>query len=136
MLKKAQTKAENRELLINFMQGDAESLPFLSNQFDMITARHLLWTLTEPEQAIIEWIRVLKPGGYLLADISQKDLEHNNHHYPAEIEEKLPLNKNVSLEVVLELLQQAGLKGVKSEKLSYNNKNNYPTYLISGQKLN
>ena len=34
--------------------------------YDAVICRHLVWTLTEPEQALADWFRVLKPGGRLL----------------------------------------------------------------------
>lgn len=47
--------------------GDAESLPFLSSSFDLVTSRHLLWTLPDPARAVAEWMRVLHPGGRMVA---------------------------------------------------------------------
>ena len=32
----------------------------------MIVARYLFWTLPDPEAALADWLRVLKPGGTLL----------------------------------------------------------------------
>lgn len=34
--------------------------------YDAVICRHLVWTLTKPEQARADWFRVLKPGGKLL----------------------------------------------------------------------
>lgn len=49
-----------------FVKADAEQLPFDDHSFDVITNRHVIWTLTNPQKAIIEWVRVLKPGGRLI----------------------------------------------------------------------
>jgi len=47
--------------------GDVQSLPFQSSSFDLVTSRHLLWTLPDPARAIAEWMRVLRPGGRIIA---------------------------------------------------------------------
>lgn len=66
MLEKAKEKARNFNLPIVFKNGDAENLPFEDEAFDVVTNRHLLWALPNPEKAISEWKRVLKPGGKVI----------------------------------------------------------------------
>lgn len=66
MLEKAKANAVRRDLSVDFKIGDAEKLPFESNTFDVVTNKWLLWTLPDPEKAISEWQRVLKPGGRLI----------------------------------------------------------------------
>ena len=46
-------------------QGDANLLNFPSSSFDRVIATCLLAHLKEPETALLEWRRVLKPGGSL-----------------------------------------------------------------------
>jgi ubiquinone/menaquinone biosynthesis C-methylase UbiE len=48
---------------INFIHSDAHKLPFLDNQFDRVIATCLIVHLSQPEEAIEEWLRVVKPGG-------------------------------------------------------------------------
>src|SRR5262249_5092445 len=48
-------------------------LPFAADSFDMTITRHVLWTLSHPEAAIDDWIRVLRPGGRLVVIDSQFD---------------------------------------------------------------
>ena len=64
MLKIAKSKAKG--LNITFKSGDAEALPFGDKTFDAVVERHVLWTLTNPEKAIEEWVRVLKDDGVLV----------------------------------------------------------------------
>lgn len=46
--------------------GDAENTMEADASYDVITNRHLVWTLVDPKAAFAEWHRVLKPGGKLL----------------------------------------------------------------------
>jgi ubiquinone/menaquinone biosynthesis C-methylase UbiE len=59
----------NNEILgldVNFKKGDAENLPFADEAFDAVVSRYVLWTVTDPRKAIMEWKRVLKPGGKVI----------------------------------------------------------------------
>ena len=51
---------------IQLLQMDAQNLEFKPESFDMIVSRNLTWNLEKPLQAYSEWLRVLKPNGYLL----------------------------------------------------------------------
>lgn len=61
----------NREALrrgasnVRFQLEDAEKLSFARNSFDVVTCRFGLQIFTEPEKALREMRRVLKPGGRL-----------------------------------------------------------------------
>lgn len=66
MLKNARENAKTFSHPAKFMQGDAEDLPFEMESFDAIINRALLWTLSNPEKAIVEWKRILKPNGKLV----------------------------------------------------------------------
>ncbi|WP_292390006.1 class I SAM-dependent methyltransferase [Methanosarcina sp. UBA5] len=67
MLEKAKHNAQNMGLEIDFFHGDAENLPFEDSYFDLVTNKFLLWTLQQPDCAVREWKRVLKPGGMVFA---------------------------------------------------------------------
>ena len=66
MLKQAQQKQQSRRLAIQWMQGDAEGLPFSSNRFDRITIGFSTRNLSHLEVGLREMVRVLKPKGKLL----------------------------------------------------------------------
>ena len=66
MLCVADEKARKKGLNIKFLKGDAEDPPFESNEFDVIVARHLFWTLLRPEKAVNRWKRILKNGGIII----------------------------------------------------------------------
>ncbi len=63
MLDLAQAKCEGR---IRFLQADAERTMEPGGSYDVITTRHLVWTLVDPRAAFRDWFRVLVPGGTLL----------------------------------------------------------------------
>lgn len=67
MLSQAREASVRQKSDIDLCQGDAESLPIQSSTFDLVVSRHLLWTLPDPARALAEWIRILRPGGKILA---------------------------------------------------------------------
>ncbi len=66
MLARAREKARKANMPVEFLEGDAENVPFPDKTFEAVINRHVLWTLPNPEKAVSEWIRVLKPGGCLV----------------------------------------------------------------------
>jgi SAM-dependent methyltransferase len=46
---------------------DAQDLPFGRSTFDVVVANHMLYHVPEPRRAAVEFARVLRPGGVLLA---------------------------------------------------------------------
>jgi len=48
---------------IEFKEGDAQNLPFANASFDRVLANFALLHLADPQRAITEAFRVLKPGG-------------------------------------------------------------------------
>ena len=49
-----------------FLLADAENTMEPDDLYDAVVCRHLVWTLTRPQEAFADWFRVLKPGGRLL----------------------------------------------------------------------
>lgn len=64
MIDRAKTKAKNRNLHIEFQQGDAHSLPFDADTFDAVISECTTCVL-DKQRAIQEMIRVTKPGGHV-----------------------------------------------------------------------
>jgi len=73
-----QAKEKNREnSRLRFVRGDAQSMEFQSNSFDLVYCRMLLQYLREKERAVCEMARVCKPGGtVLLQDLDGQLLWH------------------------------------------------------------
>ena len=55
---------------IEFVEGDAEALPFPSASFDAVTISFGLRNVSQPQVAIGEMYRVLKPGGRIVTQTS------------------------------------------------------------------
>lgn len=66
MMARARRKADDAGARIRFLTRDAEETMEPDASYDVIITRHLVWTLTDPQKAFSEWMRILKPGGRLL----------------------------------------------------------------------
>jgi ubiquinone/menaquinone biosynthesis C-methylase UbiE len=67
MLEVAQREASARGLTnISYLEGDAQSLPCEDSSFDIVACRQAPHHFPRVQQAVLEWARVLKPGGKLL----------------------------------------------------------------------
>jgi SAM-dependent methyltransferase len=52
---------------VTYVQASADALPFQDAQFDVLTARHMLYHVPSVPAALSEFGRVLRPGGRFLA---------------------------------------------------------------------
>ncbi len=50
---------------LSFQQGDAASMQFPDDRFDVAICRHMLQAVPDPHAVVREMIRVVKPGGWL-----------------------------------------------------------------------
>ena len=66
MIEQARELARQRGVNVRFEVGDAESLAEADAAYDLVISRNLLWTLPDPRRALLDWRRVLKPGGRLV----------------------------------------------------------------------
>lgn len=67
MLAQAQVKAHAANRSIQFVIGDAADPDFAPGTFDVALARHVIWALADPDEALRRWADLLKPGGRLVA---------------------------------------------------------------------
>ncbi len=141
MLTQARRKAEDEKLFVKFEIGDAEKLPLPDGEADIIINRHLLWTLPQPQAALQEWQRVLKPGGRvividglwwlegnfwqqlqkklgaLLIRIFDKPADQHNSYTPALLAQ-LPAAQLHNYQQAMALFSEAGLKNVRLDYLT------------------
>lgn len=64
MVDQARVKCEGRSAV--FRVGDAAAPDVGESTVDVVTARHLLWTLPDPHAALVRWVSLLRPGGRLV----------------------------------------------------------------------
>jgi ubiquinone/menaquinone biosynthesis C-methylase UbiE len=67
MIEKARSRKLSAELPVEFHTGDVRALPFPDNSFARCRIDRTLQHIPQPERAISEMVRVLKPDGLLLA---------------------------------------------------------------------
>ena len=67
MLAVGKAEAEKQRLCnIDFVQGDAEQLPFSDNSFDIVISRLAFHHFSNPKRCFSEMTRVVKTGGKLV----------------------------------------------------------------------
>ena len=65
MLSRAEKRAKNSSLNIDFQVADSQALPFKNESFDIIIMHLILAVVPNPVLALQEASRVLKPGGQI-----------------------------------------------------------------------
>jgi SAM-dependent methyltransferase len=66
MIARARREAASRGLeRVRFVEADVDALPFRDGRFDLCLAYNSLHCFANPEQAVSEFTRVLRPGGTL-----------------------------------------------------------------------
>jgi len=62
----ASANAAKAGVLVDFRQGNASGMPFSDDSFDFLLCRAAFKNFSEPQQALEEMHRILKPGGQAL----------------------------------------------------------------------
>ncbi len=91
MVSRAQEKAKDRQLNVDFKLGDAQRLPFDPDTFDVVISECTVCYL-DKESAVREMVRVVKPSGHVgIHDLCWKEAapEHLKHRF-SEIEDERP----------------------------------------------
>lgn len=126
MLAQAAALADEAGCTVDWRCMSATELDFGDASFDGVLARNLTWTLTDPEAAYAEWLRVLRPGGVLLnfdADYGAVDFtrlaDEKGQHAHADVDSallqegedirrSLPLSRRERPQWDMEALARAG----------------------------
>ena len=72
MLERAGNSLRDSDLEVTLRQGDVRELPYGNGVFDLAMTAHVLEHLVDPSVALREMVRVLKPGGLLIACITRR----------------------------------------------------------------
>ena len=120
MLSEARAQADRRGLKTAFRIGDAVAPPFDEVSLDGIVCRHFLWTLREPNVALVNWRRLLRPSGRVvvidgfcpLQAKPEEGADLFERYYTLRTREALPAMRWESVEPVTKLLVTAGFSEV------------------------
>ena len=63
----SQGMLEKHPAQTNLTLGNAQALPFDTDSFDVIMANHMLYHVPDIDEALVEFKRILKPGGVIVA---------------------------------------------------------------------
>ncbi|MBP1765640.1 MAG: methylase involved in ubiquinone/menaquinone biosynthesis [Firmicutes bacterium] len=91
MLAQGRCKAEALGLSVRWLHSDFNALPFAAESFDAVLAVTALEFAPDPQNVLLEAMRVLKPGGSLIAGVLAKNspwgrmYEEKARHDPASV---------------------------------------------------
>jgi SAM-dependent methyltransferase len=125
MLGIARQQAAERGLEIRFLVGDAVAPPISAGTVDVITCRHLLWTLRDAAQAFANWRTILRPNGCIVIfDAIRAEHESGADpepeaffelHYTPSVQRAIPFMHMTSHAPLIEALAGAGFQSVVEE---------------------
>lgn len=145
MLTFATQKMESGNCLkVKFVKGDIQLLPFKENTFDSIVCVHVLFHLPQYSEILKEFVRVLKPGGWVIVQMNSSNhinfFAHNSilkmlikligkeklqsknvHPSPNPENPLLDFYNYISLNECQDILKKAGAKKVKKYTCDFPN---------------
>ena len=74
MLERASSNLCDSGLDVSLRHGDVRELPYRTGDFDLVITGHVLEHLADPGVALGEMVRVLKPGGLIIACLTRRSL--------------------------------------------------------------
>lgn len=92
--------------------GDAQYLATISdNTFDFATSSHCLEHMVQPTEALTNWIRVVKPGGYIVITIPDEEMYeqefwpsrfNDDHKWSFTMKQKSVMPKSINVLMMLQ----------------------------------
>ncbi len=74
MLVQAKSMMQHAGLRPQLIQADVLSLPYDDHSFDVVMAAHVLEHLPDPQRALAEMVRVLRPGGMVFICVTRHSI--------------------------------------------------------------
>ena len=117
MMNIAREHAQRDGLNIRYIHANALELPYEDESLDTVISSRLLWTLYKPEEAIREWLRVLKKGGRIIAinqleeqGIRSRSFDDPERYLGTEVSAEHFTFANASRQEILNTFTAAGVK--------------------------
>ncbi len=115
MLGHARQEARTRGLDLAFVQSTMDEAGLRDGSADVVTLRNVLWTLENPQGALVLAHRILRPGGILLVSDGMWFL-HRANNSAAEFGRELPFFNGLTESDARAMLRKAGFGHVESRK--------------------
>ncbi|MDG0843832.1 class I SAM-dependent methyltransferase [Staphylococcus equorum] len=138
MVQSAKQNAQQLNQNIHFNVMDAEHLNYEDETFDVVIARNVTWLLPNTQAAYKEWLRVLKPNGYLInidgdygkdsftnygdipTDHAHNTLGDDMLKESEDIKQSIPINHHSRPQYDLNILKQLGFESILLDTDVYN----------------
>lgn len=95
------------------LRGDAVAPDLPPGSFDAVTGRYVMWTLRDPETAVRNWVRMLRPGGVVAMADSTWFADGLGSLYGERPDATLPLADARSIDETAATLERGGLVDVR-----------------------
>ena len=112
MLAIAEQHAATDQRAPRFLEGDAVDPDLPPASFDAVVGRYVMWTLRDPEAAVGNWLRLLRPGGVVAMADSTWFADGLGDLYGERPAGRLPLAEARSIEEVRDAMVRGGLGDV------------------------
>jgi ubiquinone/menaquinone biosynthesis C-methylase UbiE len=114
--------AAEKGLNVRYLYGNALETGLPDDCLDVVISSRLLWTLAEPENALREWLRILKPGGRIIAinelddgaGIRTRSFTDSREYLKDVSPESFPFS-DIDKEGIVETFTKCGVKGARAE---------------------
>ncbi|MCD4535532.1 methyltransferase domain-containing protein [Nocardioides sp. cx-169] len=126
MLGRARLHADAMTIPPTFLRGDAVAPDFPANSFDAVVNRYVTWTLREPDTALTNWLRLLRPGGTLAVvdstwfarGLHEGASDQFKSFYDEDVRRALPLAESTTIEPFVDRIRAAGFVDVEAVALT------------------